>query len=247
VNLEPVVLNTETKAESLNLPGGSYLKLTVKDNGQGMTPDVQERIFEPFFTTRKNKGGSGLGLPVVYALVTHNRGAITVDSTPGIGTAFHVFFPRVNQEETIAGPPPGVEVKGGAERILLVDDDPDLRYAMAKMLKTLGYTVQTAATGIEALEIFNRDPGRFDLLITDQTMPGMKGSELATHILSIRPEIPIILCSGYQIDSNAHESQTWIEDAGIRFFIRKPITCVEIAGAIRAALENDVKPTSQER
>ena len=212
-----------------------------------MTPDVQERIFEPFFTTRKNKGGSGLGLPVVYALVTHNRGAITVDSTPGIGTAFHVFFPRVNQEETIAGPPPGVEVKGGAERILLVDDDSDLRYAMAKMLKTLGYTVQTAATGIEALEIFNRDPGRFDLLITDQTMPGMKGSELATQILSIRPEIPIILCSGYQIDPNAHESQTWIDDAGIRFFIRKPITCMEIAGAIRAALENDVKPTSQER
>lgn len=241
VNLAAVTLNNETAAESLNLSGGAYLKLSVKDSGHGMTPGVQEQIFDPFFTTRRKSGGTGLGLSVVYGIIKQNGGAISVDSTPGSGTAFHVFLPQIDPVDAIAGAPPNRAVKGECERILLVDDDPELRYAAVKMLKVLGYTVQTATTGIEALEVFHRDPGRFDLIITDQTMPQMKGSELAKRILSIRPGTPIILCSGYQTDPQYHTTEALAGDLGIRSFIQKPFTRVEIAGAIRFALGYNIE------
>ena len=241
INLEPVVVNAETVVESLDLHGGSYLKLTIRDNGHGMTPDVQERIFDPFFTTRKKSGGTGLGLSVVYGIIKHNGGAITIDSIPGSGTAFHVFLPRFDPLAGIDGALPSGKERGGTERILLVDDDSELRYAAVKMLKTLGYTVQTAFTAMAALAVFRRDPKQFDLIITDQTMPQMKGTELAAQILKIRPGMPIILCSGYQTDPKSHQTAALAEDLGIRFFIQKPFTRAEIAGAIRTALEDNTE------
>jgi signal transduction histidine kinase/CheY-like chemotaxis protein len=247
VNIEPVTLDTETTAKFMNLPGGSYLKLTVKDSGHGMAPDVQDRIFDPFFTTRKKSGGTGLGLSMVYGIIKRNRGAITVDSTPGSGTDFHVFLPRIDPVDAVAGAPPIGAVKGGSARILLVDDDPELRYAAAKMIKALGYAVQTATTGVEALAVFRRDPRRFDLIITDQAMPQMKGTELATQILKIRPGTPIIICSGYQTDPQTLQTAALAGDLGIRFFIQKPFTRTEIAGAVRAALENRTEKPAQER
>ncbi len=247
VNIEPVTLNTETTAKSMNLPGGSYLKLTVKDSGHGMAPDVQARIFDPFFTTRKKNGGTGLGLSVVYGIIKRNGGAISVDSTPGDGTAFHVFLPRIDPVDAIADAPPSEKVNGGTERILLVDDDPELRYAAVKMLKALGYAVQTATTGIEALAVFRWNPGQFDLIITDQTMPQMKGTELAARILNTWPGTPIILCSGYQTDPQTLQTAALAGDLGIRFFIQKPFTRTEIAGAIRAALKNGTEKPTQER
>ena len=234
-----MTLAPNTTAEAMNLPGGSYLKLTVKDSGHGMTPKIQERIFDPFFTTRKKNGGTGLGLSVVYGIVKRNGGAISVDSTPGGGTAFHVFLHRIDPEEAVSCAPPSEKVQGGSERILLVDDDPELRYAASKMLTALGYAVQTATTGIEALAVFQRDPGRFDLIITDQTMPQMKGTELATQILKTWPGTPIIICSGYQTDPQSQQTAALAGDLGARFLIQKPFTREEIAGAIRTALENE--------
>jgi signal transduction histidine kinase/ActR/RegA family two-component response regulator len=241
INLEPAMINAETLGESLNLPGGPYLKMTIRDSGHGMTPDVQERIFDPFFTTRKKSGGTGLGLSVVYGIIKHNGGAITVDSIPDSGTAFHVFLPRFDPVEAVDVAQPSGKERGGTERILLVDDDSELRYAAVKMLKTLGYTVHTANTAIEALAVFRRDPGRLDLIITDQTMPKMKGTELATQILKIRPGMPIILCSGYPTDPKSHQTAALAGDLGIRFFIQKPFTRAEIAGAIRTALEDNTE------
>lgn len=247
INIEPVTLNTETTIKSMNLPDGSYLKLTVKDSGHGMAPDVQDRIFDPFFTTRKENGGTGMGLSVVYSIIKRNGGAITVDSAPGSGTAFHVFLPRIDPVDAVAGAPPSEKVSGGTERILLVDDDPELRYAAAKMLKALGYAVQTAMTAIEALAVFRRDPKRFDLIITDQTMPQMKGTKLAAQILKIRPGMPIILCSGYQTDPKSQQTAALAGDLSIRFFIQKPFTRAGIAGTIRAALENEAEKPVLER
>lgn len=246
VNLTPVTLKTETAAEFLNLPAGPYLKLTVKDSGHGMTADVQERIFDPFFTTRKESGGTGLGLSMVYGIIKRNGGAITVDSTPGRGTAFHVFLPRIDPVDAIACALPRGKVKGGTERILVVDDDPGLLYAAVKMLKSLGYAVQMATTGIEALTVFRRDAGRFDLILTDQTMPQMKGTELATEILKIRPGMPIIICSGYQTDPQSHQAAALAGDLGIHEFLQKPFNRVAIAGAIRAVLGNDTESPAQE-
>ena len=239
INLETVMVNAETVIESLNLSGGPYLKLTIRDSGHGMAPDVQERIFDPFFSTRKKSGGTGLGLSVVYGIIKHNGGAITFDSSPGNGTAFHVFLPRFDPVEAIDVALPSGKVKAGVERILLVDDDFALRYAAGKMLKSMGYTVQTAGTAIEALTVFRRDPKRFDLIITDQTMPQMKGTELAKHILNIRPGMPIVLCSGYLTDPKSHQTAALAGDLGIRSFIQKPFTRAEIEGAIRTALENE--------
>jgi signal transduction histidine kinase/ActR/RegA family two-component response regulator len=236
VQLEPVTINAEAATEALNIPGGPYFRLTVKDSGHGMTPDVQERVFDPFFTTRKKSGGTGLGLSVVYGIVKRNGGAISVDSTPGSGTAFHVFLPRIDPEDAPTSPPQTGSVKGGSERIMLVDDDPELRYAAVKMLEEMGYKVRTATNGSEALAVFRRDPGRFDLVITDQTMPRMKGTELATHILNIRPGTPLILYSGYQTDPQRLQTAVLAGDLGIRFVLQKPFTRAEIAGTIRAAL-----------
>jgi CheY-like chemotaxis protein len=241
IALAPVTINADVATESLNIPGGPYLRLTVKDSGHGMTPDVQERIFDPFFTTRGKSGGTGLGLSVVHGIIKRNGGAISVDSVPGSGTAFHVFLPCFDPEGVPGGPPQKGVVKGGSERILLVDDDPELRYAAVKMLQELGYKVQAATTGIEALSVFRRDPGRFDLVITDQTMPRMKGTELARHILSIRPGTPLILYSGYQTDPQRLQTAALAGDLGIRFVIQKPFTRAEFAGTIRAALANDTE------
>lgn len=247
VKIEPVTLSNETTTTSMNLPDGSYLKLTVKDSGHGMTVDIQERIFDPFFTTRKRHGGTGLGLSVVYGIIKHNGGAISVDSTPGSGTAFHLFLPQIDPVDAIADAPPNEKVTGGTERILLVDDDPELRYAASKMLTALGYSVQTATTGIDALAMFLRDPQRFDLIITDQTMPQMRGTELAIRIAKTRPGMPVIICSGYHTDLQSLQTATLARDFGIRIFIQKPFTRAEIAGSIRTALENDTEKPTQDR
>ena len=165
------------------LPGG-YVLLTVSDTGVGMTDAVRRRIFEPFFTTRKAGQGTGMGLAVVYGIVRAHGGAIAVESAPGKGASFRIYLPHIRAPET--GKDADVEsLPGGHERILFVDDEELLASTVRTTLERLGYEVTTVAAGMDAWRVFLGNPARFDLVITDQTMPGMTGTMLAEKILGL--------------------------------------------------------------
>ena len=166
-----------------------------------MDHKAMERIFDPFFTTKKRGEGTGLGLSVVHGIISSHGGAITVSSEPGKGTTFEVVLPAIEQPGDFQESPDDRAVPRGTERVLFADDEEDLLYAGEKMLKRLGYEPVVFGSGIEALEAFRAKPDGFDLIITDQSMPRMTGTEFAREALRIRPGIPIILCSGFSPDS----------------------------------------------
>jgi CheY-like chemotaxis protein len=215
------------------LQPGSYLRLTVVDTGQGMSPEIMEHLFEPYFTTKKRGEGTGLGLAVVHGIATSIGGAVTVESEPGKGSAFHVYFPAV-ESEAPASIQSGVSLPGGTERILLVDDEKSVIDSLKPMLERLGYDVIARTSSIEALEVFQTDPSEFELVVTDQTMPGLTGTELAKELLRIAPGIPIILCCGFSELINEEGAKAM----GIRGYVRKPIVRKEMAATIRSALDN---------
>jgi nitrogen-specific signal transduction histidine kinase/CheY-like chemotaxis protein len=237
VRLVDVNLDAETVAARYpNLTPGPYLRLTVQDTGHGMEREVMERIFDPFFTTKGPGEGTGLGLAMVYGIVRAHRGEITVYSEPGKGTTFNVFFPKIENQtsaETISPRPPSE----GQERILFVDDEKVVVQMGRKMLERLGYQVTTSTDGSDALETFRSQPEQFDLVITDQTMPNMTGAELAQELMRIRPDIPVILCSGFSelIDQEKAKAM------GIQEFIMKPLLMHEIAETIRNILDTQQK------
>lgn len=237
VSLANVIFHAGATMVDPDLRPGGYLELTVSDSGCGMEPSVMERIFDPFFTTRSQKGGTGLGLSVVHGIVKSHDGTITVESASGKGSTFNVFLPLTDRPGSMATEAAADRIAGGSELILLVDDEEDLIYAVQKMLQRLGYTVITSTGGVEALETFRAAPQRFDLVITDQTMPHMKGTDLAREILQIRPDIPIILCSGYGSASNHVVTPEYVKAMGIRAFINKPVIKTEMATAIRRELD----------
>jgi CheY-like chemotaxis protein len=210
---------------------GHYVCLAVADTGHGIAPTDMERIFDPYFTTKKVGEGSGLGLSVVQGIVSASNGAITADSEPGKGTTFKVYLrcmenrPRELTETKVA-------FSTGAGRILFVDDEKVLTELGRELLESLGYKVIAKTSSIEALETFKRDPGGFDLVVTDMTMPVLRGAELASEIIKIRPDIPIILCTGYSdlID------EIQAKQMGIREFVMKPYVVGNFAETIRRAL-----------
>jgi CheY-like chemotaxis protein len=190
-----------------------------------------DKIFDPFFTTKKLGEGTGLGLSVVHGIVKQHDGYITVKSEPGKGSAFTVYFPQIARELEISSVSDD-EIPTGSERILFVDDEEALVEMAEDILTELGYEVTTGMNGNKALVLLNEDPSRFDLVITDQTMPEMTGFELAKEILAIRPDMPIIMCTGFSHVVDADKAKT----AGIRAFAMKPLTKREIAKTIRKAL-----------
>ena len=211
---------------------GPCVCLTVSDTGHGMDATVMERIFEPYFSTKAAGEGTGLGLAVVQGIVRSCGGAITVSSEPGQGTTFRVYLPRIEGE--IAPEPQPVEVlPTGVERILFVDDEAALVDLGTRMLKSLGYDVVAKTNSLEALETFCAQPDAFDLVITDMTMPPPTGIELAKELLSIRRNIPIILCTGFSDLINAKQAK----EAGVREFVMKPYVLRNIATTIRQVLE----------
>jgi len=232
VSQSDVELDVEAAARYPNLPPGSYLRLIVSDTGHGMDRAVMERIFDPYFTTKEPNEGTGLGLSVVHGIVQSYGGVITVDSEPGKGTSFHVVLPRIDREDT-----PKAEtfapLPTGNERILFIDDEKMLVEMGQEMLESLGYDVVALTNSLEALETFRAQPDRFDLVITDQTMPHKTGAELARELLRIRPDIPIILCTGFS--EIITEKQA--EATGIRRFLMKPILRREMAQTIRDLLD----------
>ncbi len=222
-------------AQSLDpeLIPGRYAQLSVKDTGQGMTPEIMDRIFEPFFTTKEPGKGTGMGLSVTHGIVKSHNGAITVASKPGEGSIFQVFFP-VCEEKTIAvkkqEPAPAPT---GNERILAVDDEEIIASVTKELISSLGYTVTMMTDSRAALETFSAAPHQYDLVITDETMPGMTGIELSKNLLRIRADIPIILTSGFSEDLK----QNKIKESGIRGYMKKPWDIKHLAALIREVLD----------
>jgi len=231
VSLCEALVGPEAAARHLDLKPGPYVKLSVEDTGTGIPADILDRIFDPFFSTKRRGEGTGMGLPVALGIVKSHGGTIKVSSTPGRGSRFEVYLPEEKggrlAERSAAGPPPT-----GKGRVLFVDDEDILVRTVPPMLERLGYTVSAATGPLEALALFRDRPGDFDLVITDQTMPGMTGEVLAMEMLGVRPDIPIILSTGY---SEAVREES-IRAAGIRGFIMKPFSTGEIAEKIRGVL-----------
>ena len=237
ITLESIGLDTAAVSGAPDLPSGRYLKLTVKDSGHGMDAKTMERIFDPFFTTKGHAEGTGLGLSVVHGIVRNHGGVITVSSMPGAGATFEVFLPRIDQIWKDQGAHPEASSPTGSERILFVDDEEDVVFAGKKMLERLGYRVVTGRDGLDALTTFRADPKAIDLVITDQTMPNMTGSELTREIMQIRPDIPVILCTGLGPAAEKALLKEEEEIPGIREVALKPLDRDELAGLIRRVLD----------
>lgn len=237
--LEVILENEDISAEKtngfFNLKPARYLRLSVRDSGTGISPDIIDRIFEPYFTTKRFGEGTGLGLATIHGIVKNYGGYIKVESEVGKGTTFYVYLPSIDAEDSYVDENK-TEIPKGKERILFVDDEKPAVDSMQKMLEKLGYKVTAKTNSIEALEVFGNDPGVFDLVITDMTMPNMTGKELARELKTLRPDIPIILCTGFsdQIDEKMAKKM------GIAAFMMKPINTSKIAYSIREVLEKNI-------
>ncbi len=218
-----------------DMKAGDYLKLTVKDTGIGMSPQVVDRVFEPFFTRKGIGKGTGMGLPVVHGIVKSHGGAVTVESEEGKGSLFTVYLPISHT----AYPAQASDVEStpsvqGKESILLVDDEELILSSLQRTLRLSGYRVTALKDGQEALKEFSENPGEFDLVITDLTMPGMTGLELSRKLQEKRPDLPIVLCTGYNDVISQQEAKSF----GIKELLLKPIGTVELKKVVQLALEH---------
>lgn len=236
--LDVVVSSIEFASEDLNRPfdliSGAYVEITVTDTGSGISSSIVEKIFDPFFSTKPKEEGTGLGLSVIHGIVKDHDGAIIVNSEMDKGTVFKVYFPQfTDSEERETSKSQSVsQLPRGNERVLLVDDEPTVGGITKKRLERLGYTVTMATSSQKALQIFTQDPDIFDLVLTDQTMPEFTGDQLAQRILSLRPGIPLILCTGFSHRINREQAK----EMGFSDFLMKPIAHLDLAKAIRRVL-----------
>ena len=232
VRVKSIAIDAPAPADGPQLSPGEYVELTVTDTGTGIGPDTLDKIFDPFFTTKEIGQGTGMGLSIAHGIIKDYGGTITVDSTVGLGTTFHCYFPVIEQEEakteTVTQ-----ETPRGQGHILFVDDEVMLIEMGKALLERLGYTVSAHCKSDLALADFMTDPAHYDLVITDQTMPDLTGIELASKILEVRPELPIILCTGF---SNLIDKET-ATDLGIREFVMKPLTVSSIGHLIQKVLQ----------
>ncbi len=219
------------------LEPGTYLEIRVADTGQGIDEKIRNQIFDPFFTTKKTGEGTGMGLSVVHGIIKSYGGHISLESMPGIGTTFFIHLPLLSDQNILPADIVKAAPVGGTERILLIDDQEFLLQMMSRSLSRLGYRVTAQDSSVEALNRFQADPFSFDLVITDQTMPCITGADLAKYILQIRPDIPVILCTGFS-STVSHEKA---RSLGIREYVMKPVVVNDLAHLIRKAL-GDIKP-----
>ena len=235
--LDITVTGFGTKDKSLikyyELSEGDYIEIMVSDTGHGISPRIIGRIFDPYFTTKGVGEGSGMGLAVVHGIVTGHNGKIRVESTPGKGTAVRMAFPVVSEQ-------PEKETESshtlfrGSEKILITDDENSIIAMLTHLFERLGYDVTASIDPVKIYETFEKDPSGFDLLITDMTMPKMTGYDLAKRIKALRPDMPIILCTGY---SDMIDEKKAME-IGISRFIMKPLALYTVAETVRQILDN---------
>ena len=232
--LKNIEIDSDATIRHSDLKPGTYIHLSISDTGHGIDEDHLDKIFNPYFTTKKQGEGTGLGLSVVHGIITGIGGVIEVESKKGEGTVFHLYIPCSNREgieevEQIA------DIPTGSESILLVDDEAALTDMLRELLTELGYSVMTKTDSRDALVLFKQDPDAFDLIITDQTMPGMTGVELFEAIMEERPGMPIILCTGFSSVINEEKAK----NMGIKAFVKKPFYRREIAEIIRTVLDSN--------
>ena len=232
VTLEKIILQEEKPCFDWILAPGAYVRLKARDTGKGIDQQILGRIFEPYYTTKDVGKGTGMGLSVVHGIVKRHDGGIRVESEFGKGTVFEIYFPAlvemIEEEKELDG-----EIKGGSERILFVDDEASIVKLNHQRLESLGYRVKSTTRPLEALEWFRADPDQFDVIITDMTMPKMVGDKLTKEILAIRPDMPVIICTGYSERISADNA----EALGARKYIEKPIEIRELAASLREVLE----------
>jgi PAS domain S-box-containing protein len=211
---------------------GNFVRLTIKDTGVGIEPEIRSKIFDPFFTTKETGKGTGLGLAIAHGIIDSYGGFITCRSKIGDGTVFEISLPALSEHIVLETKELEL-ITGGTERILFIDDELMLAEMNQNMLSKLGYSVTVRTNSLEALTTFQNQPNAFDLVITDQTMPGMTGVVLARRMLQIRPEMPIILCTGYSTIVSEDEARS----LGIKGFAMKPLSKKDIAAMIRKVLD----------
>lgn len=234
VGLRDITIDVPNSAPLPDMKVGQYVQLTVSDTGKGIPPNIRSLIFDPYFTTKEVGKGTGMGLAMVHGIVESYGGKIAVDSTLNKGTVITVYLPVTIQHEALGNIESDV-MPGGRERILLVDDEAAIVNIGRQLLERLGYSISTRTGSMEALALFRQNPEQFDLIITDLTMPHMTGVKLARELLAIRPDIPIILCTGYNniIPAEGYEA------LGIKALAHKPIVRSELAKLIRNVLDEE--------
>ena len=233
VSLQAVNLSYQEATERVGMKHGRHLRLTVTDDGHGMEPQVLERIFEPYYTTKKQGKGTGLGLSVTHGIIKNHGGDISVSSRPGKGSTFNILLPVLDDVDIATKEVQPPAVSKGHERILLIDDEEQIIDIGQRLLERLGYKVTCKTDSQEALEEFAAQPERFDLVITDMTMPKLTGDQLARKMMEINPRVPVVLCTGFNETINEEKALAM----GIDRFIMKPIVKDELASTVRTVLD----------
>ncbi|HEC44619.1 MAG TPA: response regulator [Bacteroides sp.] len=224
-------LKTASKIKS-----GPYVRLTIADTGHGMDKQTIDRIFEPFFTKKEVGSGSGLGLSVVHGIVSSYKGAIEVESLTGEGSKFMIYLPQHTSESADADSSREAATKGN-ERILFVDDEKEITYMGKRMLESLGYSVEIRSDADAALRELKNDPMKYDLLVTDQAMPQMLGTDLVEAARKIRPDLKVIIITGYEDSIPANTDS----ELGVSEIILKPLILSDFSKLIREVLDKKEK------
>ena len=232
VDLHPITINENDRSSFNELKPGLYLKLMVTDTGHGMDNYTISRIFDPYYTTKEVGEGTGMGLALVHGIVKDHGGDIKVYSELGVGTAFHILFPTIegNEEKETTAIDPLLKGKGN---ILFVDDEKPLVDIGKDLLEFLGYQVETRTSPIDALEALRAKPDKYDLVITDMTMPNMNGDKLVEEIKKFLPKLPIIICTGF----SKRLSQDKKVGMGINSILMKPLTLADLATTVKKVLD----------
>ncbi|MFH0998018.1 MAG: ATP-binding protein [Pseudomonadota bacterium] len=229
INLE---LKETVSEKDYSMKSGNYA-ITVSDTGTGMDQTLIDRIFEPYFTTKELGKGTGLGLSVVHGIIKEHGGDIRVYSEVGKGTAFHVYLPLLEDARDSKAAAITRKYPTGCESILLVDDEEPIAKMVQMMLERLGYQVTSRMSSLDALGAFRANPSKFDMVISDKGMPNMTGEQLASELISIRPDIPIILCTGFCDENDEQHAKAM----GIKGFLKKPVARGDLAVMVRKVLD----------